>query len=69
MAAFTYKEAVTTVPSLLALQYIVKTTCVFLARLLFQAQVQECTAFLSQGEAAARACLEGHAEPHQNSGG
>lgn len=49
MAAFTYKEAVTTVPSLLALQYTVKTACVFLA------QMQEGTAFLSQGEPAARA--------------
>lgn len=55
MAVFTYKEAVTTVPSLLALQYTVKIACVFLTHLLFLAQMQEGTAFLSQDEPAARA--------------
>lgn len=55
MTAFTYKEVVTTVPSLLALQCTVKTAWVFLAPLLFLAQVQERTTFLSQGELAARA--------------
>lgn len=59
VAAFIYEEAVATVPSLLTLQYTLK------HYLLFLAQVQEFTAFLSGAERG----LRGHPGPHHGSGG